>query len=546
MNVFFSRLKFRLTAARLVAVSSLFIVLVFNYPFLNAVYDVIHPSDVAEWIFFISVPVLLTCLTIVFLSISGAIFFPRIVIGTHMLMSSLLFYGTFVFGALFDKSMVQNLFETNTGEALSYLNLSFIVFFIFLCLFPIFAVFNQELKGGVRAKLKSLIKLNVITLSVIVLILIALYKSYAAVGRNNKGITKYITPFAFYDAGFKYLRDTYLFPPLPFRIIDKSPTLASDSESKKRTLVVVVGETARAANFSLNGYQRSTNPQLQNRSVVSFSSVESCGTATAISVPCMFSRLDRNNYSSRVAASQDNVLDIIHRAGVDVTWIDNNSSCKGVCARIDTVKFEPSQSSPMCDGHFCLDEILLEKLRYAMSQSKDEDSVIILHMIGSHGPTYYQRYPEKYRRFEPECPQSDIQNCSEEQLLNTYDNTIVYTDFVLGKVIDELAEQTDRKTAMLYISDHGESLGENGLYLHGFPFALAPQEQTHVAMIYWDKAFSDPAYKQCVDSLASLPLSHDNVFDTLLGLAAVNTTAYQPEKDIFGHCTPDDDANDVL
>tara|TARA_B100000767_G_scaffold40335_1_gene33989 strand:- start:9038 stop:10321 length:1284 start_codon:yes stop_codon:yes gene_type:complete len=424
--------------------------------------------------------------------------------------------------------------ETNSGEAFSYLNSTLVLFFSILGLIPVFAIFNLELNGKLKARIKHLLVLNLLALLGIAIIATFLFKSYAAVGRNNKDLTKYIIPYAFYDSGYKYLRDTYFYPPFPYKVLDKRPYIKGNADIHPSTTVFVVGETARADKFSSNGYSRRTSPNIQNAGAISFSKVTSCGTATAVSVPCMFSRLSRENYDSRIADSQDNVLDIIHRAGVDVTWIDNNSSCKGVCKRVETIDFNPSRVPKLCDGDYCYDEVLIDLLRETLSRPSKEHRVIVLHMIGSHGPTYYRRYPEKFAKFVPDCPRSDIQNCEEAELTNTYDNTIAYTDYVLGQIIEQLS--TIPNSSMLYLSDHGESLGEKGLYLHGFPYNLAPVEQTHVPMVYWASKFSQPEYSDCVRSLSSHPYSHDNLFDTLLGLTNVQSSTYQPTQDILRKC----------
>lgn len=529
-------LKCGLSSTRLLTIASLLITVIFNYPFLSLVYQATHPASIAEWCFLLSVVILLACLTIIFLSLSGAIFFPRLIIGLNILIGSLLFYATHDYGVIFDRSMIQNMVETNTGEALSYLNISFALCFACLGLLPIAALFKQKLLNiSFLTKLKHLVLLNVLALVCICIIAALFYKDFAAVGRNNRNLIKYIVPFAFYDAGFKYLRERYFYPPLPYKVLDKTPTIADNTG---KTLVVVVGETARAQNFSLNGYPRPTNALLNQTDALSFTHVTSCGTATAVSVPCMFSRLDQANYDNRVARSQDNVLDIIHRAGADVTWIDNNSSCKGVCERINTIGFDPNQDPTVCDGDFCLDEVLLKQLKQQLDNNSQHDRLIVLHMIGSHGPTYFRRYPDQFKKFLPDCPQSDIQHCSQAQLVNTYDNTIAYTDYILNSVIKLLKERHLNDAAMLYVSDHGESLGEKGLYLHGFPYRIAPEEQTHIAMIYWDNRLDNASHKHCVEQQINRPISHDNLFDTLLGLSNVKSTTYQPDMDIFSSCSP--------
>ncbi|MEP4891070.1 MAG: phosphoethanolamine--lipid A transferase [Aliiglaciecola sp.] len=536
MNIILKAMRHEYSGAQIIAISSLFIVFVFNYCFLNGVFEAIEPNNLSQWSFYASVILLLFCLTIIITSILGGIIFPRTILAVTVIVSCLLFYATFQYGVIFDKSMIQNIAETNSGEASSYLNISFLIYFILLGLVPSAMIFKIKIKGDLKSRIKSVLALNLLALIVTASIFTSLYKDYAAVGRNNHNLFKYIVPFAFYDSGFRYLRDNYFYPPLPFKVLDRSPTINPSNQGQQNLTIVVVGETARAQNFSLNGYTRDTNPFLRQIPILSFKQVSSCGTATAVSVPCMFSRLQRSNYESRVASSQDNALDIIQRAGVDVTWVDNNSTCKGVCERVSEIGFDPTQNSPLCNGDACFDEILIEELHQQISQQKSADQLFVLHMIGSHGPTYFQRYPDTFKRFMPDCPQSDIQNCSAEQLKNTYDNTIAYTDFVLSKVIGVLQQSNATNKSLLYISDHGESLGENGLYLHGFPYSIAPEEQTHVPMLYWSTDLANANFKDCMSRKLNSDFSQDNIFDTLLGLANVKSSIYQPEMDIFQQC----------
>ncbi|OFC69157.1 phosphoethanolamine transferase [Alteromonas confluentis] len=530
----FALLKFRLTPAQTLVSSCLLITLLFNAPFLSTVWQAVSPDSVKDYAFLATVPVLLFSLLILFTTLSGGLIFPRMISALHIIIASLIFYGMTAYGLLFDKSMIQNLIETNSGEAFSYLNASFVLFFCVLGILPVFALCNMEIKTAFSKSIKHILMINGIAIVAIALIAALFYKDYAAVGRNNRNIIKQITPLAFYDAGYKYLRDNYLSPPLPYRILDSHPTLAESNRDLPDTIVMVVGETARADRFSLNGYSKNTNPLLSDEKVVSFTQVTSCGTATAVSVPCMFSRLSRDNYDSRIAHSQDNVLDIIHRAGYSVTWIDNNSTCKGVCSRIKTIPYDPARDERFCDGDYCLDAILLNQLKETLKQNTQKKRLIVLHMIGSHGPTYYRRYPGDFKGFTPDCPRSDIQNCDMTQLSNTYDNTILYTDFVLSHIIEQL--KTVENAQLLYLSDHGESLGEKGLYLHGFPYSLAPEEQTHVPMLYWRNGDDMTAKISCAKSLKDRPYSQDNLYDTLLGLTGVVSTTYQPEQDIFASC----------
>ena len=527
--------KWHVSYSQFVWLVSLYLVIAFNGLFLFNTLEAASKPEHVNWLFIASVPFFLLALTAMVLSWLSLITFVKPVLLTSIVVSSLLFYATLNYGVIFDKSMLQNILETNTGEAFSYLNVQVIAFITVLGVLPAYLFCRFKIVGNFRIRLKSFAFLNVTAFIAVAVIAVPFYKDYASVGRNNRQLTSYITPFAFYTAGYKYLRDNYFYPPLPFKVLDKTPYLLAKQQSS--LTIMVVGETARAANFSLQGYDKPTNQYTPKLGVKYFSDVSSCGTATAISVPCMFSRLDRNHYDSRIAQSQENALDIIQRSGVEVTWIDNNSSCKGVCARVNSQTVEPTKSNPLCDGRYCFDEVLVEALAAKLAKSHAKHQLVVLHMIGSHGPTYYRRYPEKDSKFLPDCPRSDIQNCSTEQLTNTYDNTIAYTDLVLSKLIKLLQNSPADDKALLYVSDHGESLGEKGLYLHGFPYALAPKEQTHVPMLFWSNKLADTRFNQCIEQQRNHAFSHDNIFDTLLGLTHIQSIEYRPEQDIFNACS---------
>jgi lipid A ethanolaminephosphotransferase len=160
--------------------------------------------------------------------------------------------------------------------------------------------------------------------------------------------------------------------------------------------------------------------------------------------------------------------------------------------------------------------------------------------MGSHGPAYFKRTPAAFKKFTPECADTSLSRCDRQQIVNAYDNTIVFTDHFLSQVIAWLKHQEKTSTpAMLYMSDHGESLGEKNIYLHGMPYNVAPPEQTQVPLITW----LSPGFEQlsrvstrCLQSQRDKPLSHDHLFHSVLGLMAVKTTAYQRELDFFAPC----------
>lgn len=307
---------------------------------------------------------------------------------------------------------------------------------------------------------------------------------------------------------------------------------------RKTVGIFVVGETARADHFGLNGYTKNTTPLLANKNIFNFTNVTSCGTSTAYSVPCMFSFLEADDYKPERASQQSNLLDIVEKAGVKAVWRDNNSSCKGVCSRIESVNFRDAidPDSQFYNHGEYVDEILLTDLNSYIDNT-DSDILIVLHQLGSHGPAYHKRYPEKFNVLTPNCESNSPHTCTNLEVSNSYDNTILYTDYILTKTIDLLESNSSKYDSfMVYSSDHGESLGENGVYLHGLPRSIAPTAQTHVPLLFWfsDNLKSDNNIdKQSLIKCSNKHLSHDNLVHSILSLYHINTELKNPDLDIF-------------
>jgi lipid A ethanolaminephosphotransferase len=329
----------------------------------------------------------------------------------------------------------------------------------------------------------------------------------------------------------------------PLAPLGRDARLAGSAGGKPRLLVLVLGETGRSGNFGINGYERQTTPELARSEAASFRNAWSCGTSTAASVPCMFSPLGREAFQARRQESE-NLLDVLQHAGLAVLWIDNQpGGCKGVCDRVAHANTSGASDPALCPDGECLDAILLQGLDERIAQlpaaRRSKGVVLVLHQMGSHGPAYARRSPPAFKKFLPECTSSHLPDCSPETLRNAYDNSIAYTDHVLGAAIGWLRGRSDFDGALLYVADHGESLGENNLYLHGLPYAIAPEVQKHVPWVTW----LSPAFGQhrglslqCLRARADVPVTHDHLFHSVLGLMQVSTSAYRPELDAYAGC----------
>jgi lipid A ethanolaminephosphotransferase len=330
-------------------------------------------------------------------------------------------------------------------------------------------------------------------------------------------------------------------PPTPFAT--DAALAPRPASARPKLLLLVIGETARADRFGLNGYARDTTPQLARRGVVSFADVTSCGTDTASSLPCMLSLQDRDGHLA-LAAAQENLLDVLQRAGLAVLWLDNQSGCKGLCDRVPNAFARDGAPPALCRGGECFDAALLHDLDARLAAldpaRRARGVVLVLHPMGSHGPAYFQRTPDDRKPFQPECRSVSLRSCDKGALDNAYDNTIAYADLVLGQAIDWLARQQDRlDPALFYVSDHGESLGENQIYLHGMPWRIAPREQTHVPWIVWWPEVTAQAggvALSCLAARRNQPLTHSHLAHTTLAWMGVTTAAFKPEFDAFAAC----------
>jgi lipid A ethanolaminephosphotransferase len=448
------------------------------------------------------------------------------------------------YGVSIDTVMVQNIFETNPDEAGALLSVRMLGYLLVLGVLPAILIWCMPVRYPpfFRGLLNKLLMITACLVTVAVMVG-SFYSTYAPIFRDEDKLTHYINPTNYIYAVSKYAKQRFgSKESLVVQQIglDSKAGAQLSTRPKKSLVIFVVGETARADHFALNGYSRETNPELKKQDILNFTAVHSCGTSTAVSVPCMFSVFPRKDFSDRKGKTNEGVLDVLQRAGVKVFWRDNNSDCKGTCLRIPNDDVAKRKNSPFCNDRRCLDEVMLEDLQ-SYIDSLDGNAMIVLHADGSHGPEYFDRYPDSFERFKPVCHTNQLSSCTTEELVNVYDNTILYTDHFLSQVIELLKRNTEqRDTAMIYVSDHGESLGENGLYLHAAPYTIAPEAQTHVPMVMW---FSPAAYKHwgidqgCMQGKQNDPeLSHDNIFHSLLGLFAVQSSVYQPGLDMFSSC----------
>lgn len=532
--------KLALTSNQTVFLLVVYCLVVLNLGFWNHFFSIQQEAGY-NWLLIATMPIFLAAaMNLVF----QLLFYPywhRVFFPIVLVLGSGAAYAVMTQGIYFNADQIVNILHTDPGEASAWISPKFVGWVLCTGVIPaLLYAFGLKLKPasttwwkGVGWRLISMVA----SLLVVGVVAGVAYQSYASFFRNHKAIVHKIVPSSYLGGivrvAYNHYEENRPFEPIG---LDAQRKVAQGAE--KNVFILVVGETTRAQNWGLNSHAPATTPQLAAMpDVINFPDVSSCGTSTAVSVPCMFSNMGRANFNDGKARHQEGLLDILQRAGLYVSWRENDSGCKGVCDRVKQLNIIDIAPPQACKNGLCFDSTLLLNLKEEIA-AMPNDGVIVLHTVGSHGPAYYDRYPVELRKFTPTCDTNQLQDCSSEQLQNTYNNTVLAVDDMLAKTI-QLLKNSNVNAALWYMSDHGESLGEKGMYLHGAPYVVAPKEQTHIPMVFWaNEGFykAKGLNRQCLTEKSVQPYSHDHVFSSMLGVLDVSTREYKVEGDMFAAC----------
>ena len=524
---------------KLIIFTALFFAVFYNISFFKNVVEV-YSFDSSNFYYIASIAILLISFIVFLFTLLSSKFTTKPILIVTLLVSSFTAYFMDTYHVVIDDSMIRNSLQTDLNESADLFSLKLVLYVFFLGLLPAYFVYKTKIEyKPFKAELLSKLKTLFLSLAIILVVLFSFSKFYTSFFREHKPLRYHVNPvYWIYSIG-KYVEKTMNSGPIVLKEVGKDAKIikTNDKVEKSELIIMVVGEAARANRFSLNGYEKETNPLLKKEEIINFSNMYSCGTSTAESVPCMFSIFDKADYDYKKGISTENIVDVLkHTKDINVLWRDNNSSSKGVALRTDYEDYRTSKTNTMCDDVECRDEGMIVGLEDYIEKHKGEDILIVLHQMGNHGPAYYKRYPKEFEKFTPVCKTNQLEECTQEEVSNAYDNAILYTDYFLSKVINFLKPYSKNyETAMLYMSDHGESLGENGIYLHGLPYFMAPDEQKHIGSLMW---FGEGDIKEDIDieklnSYKDKQFSQDNLFHTLLGLFEVETQVYKPNMDML-------------
>jgi len=533
------RCPVEMTVEQLGLVASLYWLVFANRAFFDRVLQ--GANDQAGWLFGASLAVIVLALHFILLLLVLNRWTARPLLALLVVISAVASFYVEHLGAYIDVPMINNVLATNVSEARELLSWAVIAHLMLYAGVPL--LFLSRVRIVRKPLLQSAARRSVSLVAAVSFMLLAAFVSFkplAGVMRNHKELRHMVTPSNWiWATGSALLHSPHVDHRARVAVAtDARQGSVASTLGRPRLLVLVVGETARAANWGLNGYPRATTPELARLVVINFRDVTACGTSTEVSLPCMFSLVGRRQYDETRIRHSESLLHVVARAGVKVGWLDNQSGCKGVCDGLLS-QSASAVAGDTCKGD-CLDDVLVAALSRKFEAVGDGTHLVVLHMIGEHGPAYFRRYPSSFERFAPACAEDDWWRCNREAVVNAYDNAMAYTDHVLADMIRRLSQRTDQiDAALLYVSDHGESLGEKGLFLHGVPYRIAPDEQLKVPMVMW----MSPGFAQgsgvdpeCLAARALRPASHDNIPHTVLGLLDVQTKDYVQDLDVTARC----------
>ena len=533
-----------LTAEQLLAAVSVFWLLSANQLFFTTSLKGFSLAESGTWGFALALAVGVASLQFFLMALVAHRFIVKPLLAVLLIVAASAAYYMQAYGVYFDPSMVRNILRTDVVEAREIVSWRLAMHFLLYAALPLLLLWRVRVVARPFAKAAA-IRLAWLLVSFVVTIgaVLAVFQSFASLMRNHKEVRYLITPaniaWSIGSVGAQSLRGAG--KPRQAIALDAARR-QSAAGAKPQLLVLVVGETARAANWGLSGYARQTTPllaQLTSQGLINFPKVTSCGTNTEVSVPCMFAPVGRRNYNEADIRGSESLLHVAARTGVAVHWRDNQSGCKGVCDGLPNDSTDKLDLPALCTQGRCLDAALLDGLQ-ARLDSATGTQVLVLHMLGNHGPSYFRRYPTEFAKFLPACQNDDLARCTREEIVNAYDNALLYSDHVLAQLISQLQSRSASvDSAVIFASDHGESLGEKGLFLHGMPYAIAPNEQTQVPMVMWFSSGMQQALgldTACLRRRAAEPAAHDHLFHTTLGLLNIKTSVYEPSLDLVSGC----------
>ena len=505
-------LKNNLKLTHFVLLMSVLNFLFFHYPFFKFVFNNVEYKSLNGITIIISLIILMLVVNsfVFFLIFFLSRFVGKFLLVLFFIINSIAVYFINTYSVILDESMIGNVLNTKYEESSSFFSIKLIIYLIILGIIPSIYIIKVKIINVTLKRFSIIISL---TFLFILTLVFANARNWLWIDKNSKTLGGLVMPWS-YSVNI-YLYNLHNYQKNKKEILLPNATIKDDQKS---VVVLVIGESARSENFSLYGYNKNTNPLLSKTPNVFHFNANSCATYTSAGVKCILEHTNTDEL-------YEILPNYLYRNNVEVIWRTTNWGEPPIHIK----NYQNREVlMPGCKGNGCnYDEVLLTGLKEQILASKKNKILIVLHTSTSHGPTYSKKYPPQFETFKPVCNSVELGNCSHTELINAYDNTIVYTDYILSNVIDDLKQLKDYKSAMIFVSDHGESLGEKNLYMHGLPLSIAPKEQYEIPFIVW---VSDNSSKQLKPNKM---VSQDHVFHSVLNFLSIQSPIYNEEMNIF-------------
>ena len=502
--------NFKITHFVVIMSSLLFIL--FHYPFFKFVFNNVDYKS------FTGVSIIVSLVIAMLVANAFALFLifflsrlvGKILLVLFFIINAVAVYFINTYSVIIDESMIGNVLNTNYSESSSFFSIKLVLYVVFLGILP--SIFIIKAKIITVTVKKFLVSIS-LTLLFLLTLAFANASNWLWIDKNSKTLGGLAMPWS-------YAVNIPLFYIHQFKKNEKEILLpdATIKDNQKSVVILVIGESARSENFSLYGYPKNTNPLLSKIPNVSHFNATSDATYTTAGVKSIVEHENTDEL-------YEILPNYLYRNNVDVIWRTTNWGEPPVHIK----NYQNREAlMPNCKGDGCdYDGILLSGLKEQILASKKNKILIVLHTSTSHGPTYSKKYPAQFEIFKPVCNSVELGNCSHTELVNAYDNTIVYTDYLLANVIEDLKQLQEYKSAMIFVSDHGESLGENNLYMHGLPRSIAPKQQYEIPFIVWT---SDNSARQMKPNKI---LTQNYVFHSVLNFLNIQSPIYKEQMNIF-------------
>ena len=522
-SAFFRQSRFELSAARFIFIVSLVNAAVYQLPLFSFATANLEGHSFSGFL-------ILVTLALIAFAITALILFLLVILSvkllkpTSMLMAlgnSIALYFVATYRVVLDQSMMGNVLHTDFAEASSYLHPK-LVLYVF-----VFGVVPALLLTKISIRPASRLRAALYAFSTFLIVLSWAYltsNTWLWFDKHAKTLGGMVMPWSYVVNTVRHQTENLRRPG-----VQTALPPATFTKNEKTVVILVLGESARAQSFSLYGYQRTTNPLLANTSSIALQNTVACSTYTTASLHCILSATDTG---APFAEQHEPLPTYLNRHGIDVIWRANNWGEP----KIQVNSYQRAHDlKPDCDGPGCdHDEVLLTGLSERIRSSNQDKVFVVLHQRGSHGPSYYAEHPKQFEVFRPVCKSIVLGQCTDEELANAYDNTILYTDHFLARAIQLLDDLENTTAALIYISDHGESLGEYGLYLHGTPFTIAPEFQKEVPFIVWMSSEFIEKKEIYLEGIKRRDRhTHRNVFHSVMGAFDMRSNVYDARLDIF-------------